>query len=202
MRCWKLPDGRLLAEQKEGIYWVLLSDGRLERCYQSGSCAEGGHLMSTTYFIDGGELRSRFTDDHADSPDLPTVKLEIELRGLAATDHPGIEELLGTALAVQEVRGRAAAQKEADRLAGFERGLPEFQGQDGLDFVFAYDKKGDIVVRGPADVEVWREADYPNQGRFRFAQLEDILRRRYGRRLRSFTPHLPDIKSAMAFNPE
>ncbi len=202
MRCWKLPDGRLLAEEKEGDYWVLLPDGRLERSYQSGSCSEGGHLMSTTYFVDGGELRSRFTDDNTDTPDLPTVKLEIELRGLVATEHPGLRELLGTALAVQELRGRLAAQKEADRLAAFERELPEFEGQKGLEFVFAYDKEGAIVVRGPGDVEVWRETGYPNQGRFRFAQLEDILRRRYPKRLRSFTADLPDIRSAMAFNPE
>ena len=202
MRCWKLPDGRLLAEEKAGNYYVLHPDGRLERGYLSGECSEGGHLMSTAYFVDGGELRSRFSDDNYDLPDLPTVKIEIELSGLMPADHPGIEELVATALAVQELRGRTAAQKEADRLAEFERNLPEFEGLKGLEFVFSYDKEGAIVVRGPGDVQVWRETGYPNQGRFRFAQLDDILRRRYSKRLRSFTPDLPDIRAAMAFNPE
>lgn len=203
MRCWRLSDGRLLAEEREGVFHVFHPDGLLERSFLSGAGSEREHLTSTAYFVDGGELRSRFSDENTDMPEeLPTVKIEIELSGLKPVEHPGVEEMIASAMAVREVRVKAAAEREAEKLAAFERGLPEFEGERDLEFVFAYDPQGAIVVRGPGRLEVWREAGYPNQGRFRFAQLDDILRRRYKKRLRSFTPDLPDMRSAMAFNPE
>jgi hypothetical protein len=198
-----MPDGLLLAQEREGVFHVLAPDGRLERSYRSALGSDQEHLYSTSYFVDGGELRSRFTDDNTDMREQPpTVKVSVELSGLVPTEHPGIEALVGAALAAQELRGKAAAQREAERLAAFERGLPEFEGLMAIEFVFAYDADEAIVVRGPGGVQVWRETGYPNQGRFRFAQFEEILRRRYKKRLRSFKPDLPDMKSGMAFNPE
>src|SRR5712671_5734276 len=127
MRCWKLPDGRLLVEERDGVYHVMTSDGRMERNYWSGQGSEREHLNTTTYFVEAGELRSRFEDDNTDVSDAPpVVQNAIEARGLVPTTHPGIETLVKAGLAALKAGGKEAAQREKDRLAAFERDLPEF----------------------------------------------------------------------------
>jgi hypothetical protein len=89
VRRWKTPDGRRLVEASEGQFHLLGFDGRLERSFvpTQGSVAE--HLTTTSYFVQGSELRCRFTDDNWDVDDAPPVVTEsVEMSGLVPAIGP------------------------------------------------------------------------------------------------------------------
>jgi hypothetical protein len=67
MRCWATSDGRLLVEQKPGVFLLLSRDGRLDTMFASGQGSEGEHLYSTSYSVAERELRCVFTDENTDS---------------------------------------------------------------------------------------------------------------------------------------
>lgn len=89
MSRWILPDGRLLVEERPGEFRLERADGSLDRTWKSGSSSEREHLYTSTYFVDGGELRCRFEDDNTDSDRPASVSLSTELRGLRAVGGPG-----------------------------------------------------------------------------------------------------------------
>jgi hypothetical protein len=184
-------------EEKAGSFLLFAADGRFVRPFASGDGAAQEYQYTTSYAIEGGELRSVFTSE-ADSGRRETTR-EIELTGLTPAGEEGAERRVRELRESQAAAGAALAKAAKERLASFERALPDAPGD--LDFVFAYDGRA-IVVRGPGGAEIWREPDYPYRGKDLFPRLREVLRRRYGPRLRSFTTYLPDMDSSMAFDPE
>lgn len=197
MRCWSLEDGRLLVEEKEGEF-LLFRGERFERLYFSGSHASQEYLHTSLYAVVDGELRLVFSAENADSGRVDHSR-SVELRGLVEAPAEKPEARVRAWREAQAAASAEAARRESERLASFERALPPPSGP--MDFVFAYDGP-DIVIRGPGSGEVWREREGPRHGKARFAELKKSLRRRYGKKLRSFKAELPDIDAGLRFNPD
>jgi hypothetical protein len=91
VRCWTTSDGRLLVEEKAGVYLLLSADGRLDTLFATGQGSESEHLYSTSYSVAEGELRLVFTDENTDSGRTFSERTS-ELKGLTPARVVGIED--------------------------------------------------------------------------------------------------------------
>lgn len=195
MRCWTVPDGRLLVEETEGRF-ILLGPER-HSYYWTGQSSAQEYLNTTTYTVENGELIHAFEAENSDSGRISGRSREVELRGLVPAEVPDLEARLRAIHDAEAAWEQESRRKRQELMDSFERALPSTPS----DFVFAYEGST-VVVRGAGGVELWREPNCPVRGTYRFAELKAVLVKRYGAGQTKFRPELPDTDSRMLFNPE
>lgn len=232
MNTWKLPDGRTLVEGElrelarefdaPGVgrvrdghaYHLLSADGRLEYTYLGGPGAVQEHSYDSVYRVVGPELLHLFADWSDDSPEgRPSVHVTVGLAGLSASalaECPGagnLPRLLAEREALAARNLGDAERRDEERLAGFERSLPEYPGEKNLVFVWQYAADREVplpcpvVVRRKDGPVVWTDRTWAGLGRDLHAKLHAVLKSRYGRRLKAFEVDCPGT-SCLMFNPD
>ena len=212
MRCFRTADGHVLVEWtlaetdvlkpdrtplgRAGIFHLLDAAGAVARSWTTSATAVQEHLSTLAYAIEGDALVCYFHDVRWLHEHEPTLSRSVELAGLrplspeAAPSEDDVRQAIERDEAARREARVERERVEGERLARFERALPELLPDERIRLVWRY-AGPDVVIARSTGEEIWREPDWPWQGKELHRRLARVARARYGERLEAFEVDVP-----------
>jgi hypothetical protein len=212
MRCFLTPKGRVLVEWalsdtyvlkpdrtplgQAGTFYLLDSDGEIARAWKTRSVSVQEHLGTSAYVIEGDALVDYYYDVAWGHEDEPSLQRTVELEGLRplppaqAPPETVVRQAIDRYEAAQPKAWAEHERVESERLARFERALPELSDDERITLVWRY-AGDDIVIYRATGEEVWRETDWPWMGKGLYRRLRSVAEKKYGERLAGFGIDVP-----------